>query len=77
MIRKSDKGAVTQVKDFPYMIRSDSVECRTKCPALIHECRTYKVFYWKMSDNADRPLLKQADQFKTVTATAAESSVIL
>ena len=26
------------------------IECRTKCLALIHKCRTFSIFYWKMSD---------------------------
>ena len=26
------------------------IEYRTKCPALIHECRTHNIFYWTMSD---------------------------
>ena len=24
------------------------IECRTKYPTLIHECRTYNIFYWTM-----------------------------
>ena len=31
------------LKDFPHMILND--RDRTKCPALIHECRTYNTFY--------------------------------
>ena len=26
------------------------IECRAKCPALIHECRTYNIFYPTTSD---------------------------
>ena len=37
------------LNDFPqYSI----IGCRTKCPALIHECRTYNIFYQHpMSDS--------------------------
>ena len=33
------------------MILNDRMrECRAKCPALIHECQTYNIFYRTMSD---------------------------
>ena len=35
------------LKDFSHII---IIECRTKCPALIHECWTYNIFYQTMFD---------------------------
>ena len=38
-----------QLRGFSHMTLNDW-QCRTKCPALIHECRTYNIFYRTMPD---------------------------
>ena len=52
------------------------IECRTKCPALRHECWTFSITYQTMSDSYFDPCLHAAGKLSVASVSCGNSIVI-